>query len=97
MAHERDVVERDRLLAVEPQLEPRQVHHLELAGVGAVQRGVELLALAGGEEADRSEVDAEHGDLRVGEAPQGMKDAAVTAQDQAEADVGRALLDALES
>jgi hypothetical protein len=85
-----DVVEADAGCAFERDLEPRQLDCLHLAGEGATDPGLRLVALDRGEEADGAEVDAEDRHTGPGEAPQRVQDGSVAAEHQA--DVGARLV-----
>ena len=65
-------------------LEPGQVDRLDLAGEGAADPLLGLVALDRGEEADGAEVDAEDRHPGAGEAAQRVQDRAVAAEDDAE-------------
>ena len=83
--------------AVELDLEPGQVDHLEVAGEGAPDPRPGVVALDRGEEADGAEVDAEDGDPGAGEVAQRVEDRAVAAEDEAEVEVARKLVDRLDA
>ena len=70
--------------ALQRDLQPRQLDRLDLAGEGAADPLLGLLALDRGEEADGAEVDAEDRDAGAGEAAQRVQDRAVAAEDDAE-------------
>ena len=65
-------------------LEPRQVDRLDLAGEGAADPLLGLVALDRGEEADGAEIDAEDRHAGAGEAAQRVQDRAVAAEDEAD-------------
>ena len=83
-ADERDVVERDGSDVIDLGVEAWEPEDLEVAGEGACEAGLDLLALRRREEAHGSEVEPEHGHARPRVDPKRLEDRAVTSEDDAQ-------------